>query len=98
MLLNLKTEDTIEWKSRSRNVLWTTLTVVLALISLFKFALVGSEAEFNSPQTISNDFGTTAAVGKLLFTDYVLPFEVASILLLVAMIGAVVLAKTKFDR
>ena len=39
--------------------------------------------------------GTTAAVGKLLFTTYALPFEVASILLLVGIIGAVVLAKKK---
>ena len=33
----------------------------------------------------------------VLFTEFVLPFEVASILLLVAMIGAVVLAKNKVD-
>ena len=39
--------------------------------------------------------GTTAAIGKLLFTTYALPFEVASILLLVGIIGAVVLAKKK---
>lgn len=39
--------------------------------------------------------GTTAAVGKLLFTTYALPFEVASILLLVGVIGAIVLAKKK---
>ncbi len=39
--------------------------------------------------------GTTAAVGKLLFTTYALPFEVASLLLLVGIIGAVVLAKKK---
>jgi NADH-quinone oxidoreductase subunit J len=32
-----------------------------------------------------------------LFTDFVLPFEVASLLLLAAMIGAVVLAKPKLD-
>ena len=37
--------------------------------------------------------GTTAAVGRLLFTTYALPFEVASLLLLVGIIGAVVLAK-----
>ncbi len=37
--------------------------------------------------------GTTAAVGKLLFTTYALPFEVASGLLLVGIIGAIVLAK-----
>lgn len=41
------------------------------------------------------DFGTTAAVGKLLYTDYLLPFEIASVLLLAALVGAVVLAKTR---
>ena len=39
--------------------------------------------------------GTTAAVGKLLFTTYALPFEAASMLLLVGIIGAIVLAKKK---
>ena len=34
-----------------------------------------------------------AVVSKLLFTDYLLPFEVTSILLLVAMVGAIVLTK-----
>jgi NADH-quinone oxidoreductase subunit J len=34
-------------------------------------------------------------VGKVLFSEYMLPFEIASILLLVAMIGAVVMAKKK---
>ena len=38
-------------------------------------------------------FGDPEAVGRLLFTDYLIPFEVASVLLLAAMVGAVVLAK-----
>ena len=38
---------------------------------------------------------STQLVGKILFNEYMLPFEVASILLLVAMIGAVVMAKKK---
>jgi NADH-quinone oxidoreductase subunit J len=37
--------------------------------------------------------GNTEQVGMLLYTNYVIPFEVASMLLLVAMIGAIVLAK-----
>jgi NADH-quinone oxidoreductase subunit J len=37
--------------------------------------------------------GDTAALGRLLFTQYVLPFEMVSILLLVAMIGVIVLSK-----
>jgi NADH-quinone oxidoreductase subunit J len=43
------------------------------------------------------DFGTTEMVAKSLFTEYLLPFEAVSILLLVAVVGAVVLAKTKLD-
>jgi len=37
--------------------------------------------------------GNTEQVGWLLYTNYLIPFEVASMLLLVAMIGAIVLAK-----
>ncbi|MBM3890371.1 MAG: NADH-quinone oxidoreductase subunit J [Verrucomicrobia bacterium] len=37
--------------------------------------------------------GTTEEVGKLLFTQYLLPFEVTSVLLLVAMVGVVVLSR-----
>jgi NADH-quinone oxidoreductase subunit J len=39
--------------------------------------------------------GSTEIIGRLLFTDYVLPFEMISILLLVSVIGAVVLAKRR---
>jgi NADH-quinone oxidoreductase subunit J len=34
-------------------------------------------------------------IGKILYTEYLLPFEIASIVLLVAIIGAVVLAKRR---
>lgn len=37
--------------------------------------------------------GTTEAVGRLLFTDYLLPFEFVSVLILIAILGAVVLTK-----
>jgi NADH-quinone oxidoreductase subunit J len=41
--------------------------------------------------------GDTAELGKVLFTAYVLPFEVVSILLLVAMIGVILLSKKNLD-
>jgi len=37
--------------------------------------------------------GNTEQIGWLLYTSYLIPFEIASMLLLVAMIGAIVLAK-----
>lgn len=46
-----------------------------------------------APQKLSEDFGTVAAVGRILFTDYLLPFEAVSALLLVAIVGSVVVAK-----
>ena len=41
--------------------------------------------------------GTTAAIGTQLFTTFWLPFELASVLILVGIVGAVALAKRKFD-
>jgi NADH-quinone oxidoreductase subunit J len=46
-------------------------------------------------KAVAQDFGTVRAVGKLLFTQYLLPFEATSVLLLVAIVGAVVVAKQR---
>lgn len=45
----------------------------------------------------SVEAGTIEAIGRELFTNYVVPFEAAGFLLLAATIGALVLAKKKFD-
>ncbi len=44
---------------------------------------------------VGPEFGTVRAVGRILFTEYVLPFEATSLLLLVAIVGAVVVAKQR---
>lgn len=41
------------------------------------------------------DIGHTELIGRTLFLDFVLPFEIASILLLIAIVGALILAKRK---
>ena len=41
--------------------------------------------------------GTAQNVGRMLFTQYLLPFEVISILILIAILGAVVLARKEID-
>jgi NADH-quinone oxidoreductase subunit J len=45
-----------------------------------------------SPEVLAQ-IGDTQAVGSMLFTDYLLPFEITSMLLLVAVVGVIVLAK-----
>ncbi len=57
------------------------------LISGQLYPAQGSEATF--------DAGSVQAIGSVLYTDYLLPFELASVLLLVGMIGAVVLARNE---
>jgi NADH-quinone oxidoreductase subunit J len=97
MLLNLKQGDDKGWASRDQNLLLSVLTGFLTLGVLYKIAEVLFSVDMNTPATLPDTFGTVAVIGETLFTDFVLPFEVASILLLAAMVGAVVLAKSKLD-
>jgi NADH-quinone oxidoreductase subunit J len=46
------------------------------------------------PEAPNDEFGTVAQVGELLFTDYLFAFEAVSVLLLIAVIAAVVVART----
>lgn len=97
MLLNLKGDDKA-WRVRERNMFFSVMAGILMVGLLYKFIDYTSETHFAPPAEVAAEtFGTTVQVGTVLFTDYVLPFEVASILLLAAMVGAVVLAKSKLD-
>ena len=98
MLLNLKHDD-----SYQRQV-WIGVglgAVALAeVIYLVVSAGIGSTLSLHgapmtgAPQTTSPiPQGNTEMIGSLLYTKYLFPFEVASLILLVAMIGAILLAK-----
>ncbi|WP_373049486.1 NADH-quinone oxidoreductase subunit J [Vulgatibacter sp.] len=47
------------------------------------------------PTQLAANFGEVVGVGRILFTQFILPFEATGILLLVAIVGAVVVAKAK---
>ncbi len=73
-------------------------------VAIFLAAILLAEAvyliffrtsELPGATTLTPGFGDPEAVGKLLFNQYMLPFEVTSILLLAAMIGAIVLTKVE---
>jgi NADH-quinone oxidoreductase subunit J len=61
------------------------------------FLVVRAIADSAAPgmRVVGADYGTVRAVGKILFTQYLLPFEATSVLLLVAIVGAVVVAKQR---
>jgi NADH-quinone oxidoreductase subunit J len=97
MLLNLKKGDDMGWIAREKNLFLSILSGLLAVGILYKFQDILFSVNMDSPATLPDSFGTVAEIGETLFTEFVLPFEVASILLLAAMVGAVVLAKNKLD-
>jgi len=97
MLVNLKRPPEAHQDPHRRSKLGFGLSVAV-LMELVAVGLIGvnetgrpvTAALAATPMPVS---GNTEQVGWLLYTSYLIPFEIASMLLLVAMIGAIVLAK-----
>ena len=92
MLLNLRRDEFPPVRQRIMRV----LTVGMGVGILFQFLrlLPGSLEE---PATLPPGFGGYESAGRALYSDFVLPFEVTSLLLLAAIVGAVVLAKRSLE-
>jgi hypothetical protein len=63
------------------------------LIGEVAFILTSVQLYPKTPTTNVSDIGLTASIGTQLFTSYLLPFEITSILLLMAIVGAMTLAR-----
>src|SRR5512137_717151 len=72
---------------------WVGITGTAGILVLVAGAI--GHAGPRAMKAVGDDFGTVKAVGRVLFTQYLLPFEATSVLLLVAIVGAVVVAKEK---
>ncbi len=93
MLLNLHPEDLKPMRARAG-------AVSLAILAVLGFVLGPIFLKvFPSGQwkmaTLFPDFGSIFTVGEKIFSDYLFPFEVLSLLLLAAVVGALVLSKRK---
>lgn len=93
MLLNLRRDA---FPRRPRQLFSKAAGVVLALGVTAAFLRLVPTA-LPSVRDVPEGFGGYRAVGMALYRDFVLPFEVTSLLLLAAIIGAVVLAKRRLD-
>ena len=97
MLLNLQTEPPEGGSPARRIVGWGAGGVALAALVAAVWSIGQTSPPVPADAVPPADFGTTAALSQRLFTHYVLPFEITSVLLLVAIIGSVVLAKRKLE-
>jgi NADH-quinone oxidoreductase subunit J len=93
MLVNLKRPPEAHQDKRRRSRLGVAFSLVVlaefVLIAAYKVAKPASLVPPAPPMGPHN----VETVGWLLYTDYLIPFELASMLLLVAMVGAIVLAR-----
>ena len=69
--------------------------VLLAIELAWFVTKAGKTMPERAVDTTVAALGNTQQIGNVLFQNYLLPFELASILLLVAMVGAVVMAKKR---
>jgi NADH-quinone oxidoreductase subunit J len=89
MLLNL---------NKTKQVSLTNINLFASVIAGGSLLLVLVSAFAKNAQPVvtahlNDDFGSIKFLGKILFNDYILPFEVSSILFLAAMIGSIILIK-----
>lgn len=91
MLMNLNTE------TEPQKNLWMKLAGVISggclLMVLVSLVRQATDLHAKKAMTSSGDIGLIKNLGKLLFSDYVVPFEITSVLFLSAMIGAIVIGK-----
>lgn len=100
MLLNLGPETRASYKMNAAEVLVLLLTVV-GFVTIAGLTASGTSLTLSGEQTvdaIAKAGGNTYAVGMYLFTKYLWPFELASILILLAIVACVVIAKKDSDK
>ena len=96
MLVNLKRPPESHQDARRRSQLGLLMSgaVLAELVAIAFYSLGRTPAQpLGGPAPAVGFMGNTERLGMALYTEYLIPFEVASMLLLVAMIGAIVLAK-----
>ncbi|MFD2554095.1 NADH-quinone oxidoreductase subunit J family protein [Sphingobacterium tabacisoli] len=89
MLLNLN-KDIEPMRSNLVKIMGAVAGMCMLVTFLGAFKVIESNNEF---VTGNSDVGLVKNLGKVLFDEFLLPFELSSILLLTAMVGAILLAK-----
>jgi NADH-quinone oxidoreductase subunit J len=91
MLLNVEEEE--HRRPRLKFLVPAAVALAAVLIAEVAFILVTVQESRIAQTASTSDIGLTYSVGSALFTRYLLPFEITSILLLMAIVGAMTLAR-----
>jgi NADH-quinone oxidoreductase subunit J len=91
MLLNLKSEERYLHRRYAWYVVGVTCVAVQLLLVLLSSHYAGAKGAATAEAVAQ--VGNSTAIGILMFSDYLLPFEIVGVFLLGAIVGAIVLAK-----
>ncbi|ADR32941.1 NADH dehydrogenase subunit J [Sulfuricurvum kujiense DSM 16994] len=90
------TRDVVEKRTNPQIVFVLGVLAAVMVVAIFVAPIVSNNIQALYP--IQENIGNSQAVGMVLFTKYLVPFEVAAVMLLVAMIGGIILAGKKMDK
>ena len=90
------TRNVVEKRTNPQIVFVLGVLAAVMVVAIFVAPIVSNNIQALYP--IQENIGNSQAVGMVLFTKYLVPFELAAVMLLVAMIGGIVLAGKKMDK
>ncbi|MDD5051949.1 MAG: NADH-quinone oxidoreductase subunit J [Sulfuricurvum sp.] len=90
------TRNVVEKRTNTQIVFVLGVLAAVMVVAIFVAPIASNNIEALYP--VDAAIGNTQAIGIVLFTKYLVPFELAAVMLLVAMIGGIVLAGKKMDK
>lgn len=90
------TRTLVEKRQNPRFIFVLGVLAATLVVAIFVAPILGTHGGVNYP--IDPAVGNSQAIGMVLFTKYLVPFELAAVMLLVAMVAGIVLAGKKMDK
>lgn len=90
------TRDVVEKRTNPQIIFVLGVLAAVMVVAIFVAPIVSNNIQALYP--IQEGVGNSQAVGMVLFTKYLVPFELAAVMLLVSMIGGIILAGKKMDK
>lgn len=94
MLLNLNQES----EPHKSNLLKFAAAICSGALMIILIASLKGTETLTSQHEVVADLGTVKNLGRILFNEYLLPFELTSVLLMASMVGAVMLGKPEKNQ
>lgn len=99
VIMLIKPEHELKFLAKNKKVKIASMALAAIILIQLVYIIVFSQPSqsMNADLNASIQAGTIESIGTMIFTKYIIPFEAAGFLLLAATIGALILAKKKFE-